>query len=118
MAGKYNANNQAVKRIMREAREMQKNPSSDFVTEPLADNIFEWHFVIRGPPQTEFEGGIYHGRIVLPPEYPFKPPSFVFTTPNGRFEVGTKICLSISDHHPEQWQPSWSGEWRSLSADG
>ncbi len=28
--------------------------------------------------------------------------------PNGRFEVGKKICLSISGHHPESWQPSWS----------
>ena len=28
--------------------------------------------------------------------------------PNGRFEVGKKICLSISGHHPETWQPSWS----------
>eukprot|EP00884_Botryococcus_braunii_P016824 jgi/Botrbrau1/3825/Bobra.0183s0054.2 len=29
-------------------------------------------------------------------------------SPNGRFETGIKICLSISSHHPEHWQPSWS----------
>ncbi|KAL9680428.1 hypothetical protein QQ045_018307 [Rhodiola kirilowii] len=28
--------------------------------------------------------------------------------PNGRFETQTKICLSISNYHPEHWQPSWS----------
>ena len=22
--------------------------------------------------------------------------------------MGTKLCLSISQHHPEHWQPSWS----------
>lgn len=44
------------------------------------DNIFEWHFAIRGPSETEFEGGIYHGRIQLPPEYPFKPPAFMLLT--------------------------------------
>jgi hypothetical protein len=27
---------------------------------------------------------------------------------SGRFETNTKICLSISSYHPEQWQPSWS----------
>ena len=54
------------------------------------------------------QGGIYHGRILLPPEYPFKPPSFLMLSPNGRFETGVKICLSISSHHPEHWQPSWS----------
>ncbi|KAL3163216.1 Ubiquitin-conjugating enzyme E2 32 [Trebouxia sp. C0010 RCD-2024] len=74
----------------------------------LQDNIFEWHFAIRGPPDTEFEGGIYHGRIILPPEYPFKPPSFIMISPSGRFETGVKICLSMSSHHPEHWQPSWS----------
>jgi len=45
---------------------------------------------------------------LLPQEYPFKPPNIVLLTPNGRFEVGKKICLSISAHHPETWQPSWS----------
>merc|ERR1719204_1643015 len=37
-----------------------------------------------------------------------KPPDIIILTPNGRFEVGKKICLSISGHHPETWQPSWS----------
>lgn len=54
------------------------------------------------------QGGLYHGRIILPAEYPFKPPSFLMLTPSGRFEIGKKICLSISERHPEHWQPSWS----------
>nr|DAD27126.1 TPA_asm: hypothetical protein HUJ06_028594 [Nelumbo nucifera] len=74
---------------------------------PLKENIFEWQFAIRGPRDTEFEGGIYHGWIQLPAEYPFQPPTFMFT-PDGRFETQTKICLSISNDHPEHWQPSWS----------
>lgn len=105
---KYNLKNPAVKRILQEVKEMQSNPSDDFMSLPLEENIFEWQFAIRGPRDTEFEGGIYHGRIQLPAEYPFKPPSFMLLTPNGRFETQTKICLSISNHHPEHWQPSWS----------
>ena len=62
---------------------------------------------MRGPPGTPFERGIYHGRIILPPAYPYKPPSIIFLTKNGRFEVGRKICLSISAYHPETWQPAW-----------
>ncbi|CAL0334456.1 unnamed protein product [Lupinus luteus] len=108
MAEKYNLKNPAVKRILQEVKEMQSNPSHDFMSLPLEENIFEWQFAIRGPRETEFEGGIYHGRIQLPAEYPFKPPSFMLLTPNGRFETQTKICLSISNHHPEHWQPSWS----------
>lgn len=51
----------------------------------LQENIFEWQFAIRGPSETEFEGGIYHGRIQLPSEYPFKPPSFMLLTVILRF---------------------------------
>jgi len=69
--------------------------------------MFEWHFTIRGAEGTEFEGGIYHGRILLPPEYPFKPPHIIFLTPSGRFETNTKVCLSFSAFHPELWQPAW-----------
>nr|XP_010914567.1 ubiquitin-conjugating enzyme E2 32 [Elaeis guineensis] len=105
---KYNRKNPAVKRILQEVKEMQSNPSDDFMSLPLEENIFEWQFAILGPRDSEFEGGIYHGRIQLPADYPFNPPSFMMLTPNGRFETQTKICLSISNHHPEHWQPSWS----------
>eukprot|EP01118_Nematostelium_gracile_P017809 TRINITY_DN7722_c0_g1_i1.p1 TRINITY_DN7722_c0_g1~~TRINITY_DN7722_c0_g1_i1.p1 ORF type:complete len:299 (+),score=68.99 TRINITY_DN7722_c0_g1_i1:39-935(+) len=108
MAEQYNMNNPSIKRIMKEIKEMERENNPDFTAHPLEDNIFEWHFTIRGPRDTDFEGGIYHGRISLPSEYPFKPPNIILLTPNGRFEVGKKICLSISAHHPEHWQPSWS----------
>ncbi|TVY20640.1 Ubiquitin-conjugating enzyme E2 J1, partial [Lachnellula arida] len=39
--------------------------------------------------------------------YPLRPPSFRFLTPSGRFEANREICLSISGHHEETWQPAW-----------
>ncbi|KAJ0076434.1 hypothetical protein Patl1_35196 [Pistacia atlantica] len=77
---KYNLKNPAVKRILQEVKEMKSNPSDDFISVPLEENIFEWQFAIRGLCDTESEGGIYHGRIQLPAEYPFKPPSFMLLT--------------------------------------
>lgn len=105
--GKYNAKSPAVKRLMREAQELHE-ATEEYCAAPLEDNLFEWHFTVQGPPSTDFEGGVYHGRILLPPEYPMKPPNIILLTPNGRFETNKKICLSISGHHPETWQPSWS----------
>lgn len=96
-----------MKRLLREAAELHE-PTRNYYAQPLEENLFEWHFTIRGPEDTPFQGGIYHGRIVLPPEYPMKPPNVIFMTPNGRFEVNKKICLSISGYHPETWRPSWS----------
>lgn len=102
-----NPRNTAIKRILADVRELNKHKTCRYHAVPLEDNLFEWHFTIRGPVGTDFEGGLYHGRILLAADYPFKPPNIVFTTKNGRFEVGTKICLSISAHHPEHWQPAW-----------
>lgn len=93
---------------VKEASELSVSPSPDYHAEPLEDNIFEWHFTIRGPSApSAYAGGIYHGRIILPPQYPLRPPNFRFLTPTGRFEVNREICLSISGHHEETWQPAW-----------
>ena len=95
------------RRIMADVRELHTDPSDQYAAAPRETDIFEWDFAIRGPPGTPFEGGVYHGRIILPTEYPFKPPHIMLLTENGRWEVGKKICLSISAYHPEEWQPAW-----------
>jgi len=107
MERKYNTKSPAVKRLMREAAELS-SPTGEYYAAPLEENLFEWHFTVRGPEGSEFQEGVYHGRIIVPTEYPMKPPDIILLTPNGRFAVGQKICLSISGHHPETWQPSWS----------
>lgn len=97
---------------MKEAAELSassSSPSPYFYAQPESDsNLFSWHFTLAGPPSpTPYANGIYHGRIDLPPQYPLRPPSFRFLTPSGRFEVNREICLSISGHHEETWQPAW-----------
>lgn len=64
--------------------------------------------MVRGPENTPYEGGYYHGKLVFPREFPFKPPSIYIITPNGRFKTNIKLCLSISDFHPDTWNPAWS----------
>ncbi|RMZ55113.1 hypothetical protein APUTEX25_005391 [Auxenochlorella protothecoides] len=85
--------------------------------------VREWHFVLQG--QDEFKGGVYHGKITFPSSYPYKPPSILMFTPNGRhaglgignghgklckrsFATNTKLCMSMTDFHPESWNPMWS----------
>lgn len=67
----------------------------------MQEDIFEWQFAVHGPKDSEFEGGIYHGRITLPPEYPFKPPSFMLLTVSdmltlGAMFVGVVLVLPLS----------------------
>ena len=37
-----------------------------------------------------------------------KPPAVIMLTPSGRFKPNRRICLSMSDFHPESWNPMWS----------
>jgi ubiquitin-conjugating enzyme E2 J1 len=92
---------------MQELAELAREPSSLFQVRALEDDLFELHFTIRGPIDSAFQDGLYHGRMLLPPEYPYKPPEIMLLTPNGRFETGKRICLSVTQHHTETWQPSW-----------
>ncbi|KAG8380222.1 hypothetical protein BUALT_Bualt07G0170900 [Buddleja alternifolia] len=97
-----------VKRLQKEYRALCKEPVSNVVACPMPNNILEWHYVLEGSQGTPFAGGYYYGKIKFPPEYPFKPPGITMTTPNGRFMTQKKICLSMSDFHPESWNPIWS----------
>ncbi|RNF02875.1 ubiquitin-conjugating enzyme [Trypanosoma rangeli] len=99
----------AIKRLAKEKEKLDESRVREFYTCPLAD-IFEWHFTMQGPDNSPYEGGLYHGVIRFPRNYPLAPPDIIFLTNSGRFEVGTKICSSISSFHPELWQPAYNIE--------
>ena len=104
------------KRLHAELAEIQKMQKKalrdgsrlDFVAGPVGDDLFVWHFIIKGPRDTAWEGGIFHGKLVFPSEYPNAPPDMYFTTPTGRFEINKRLCLTFTSYHPEQWTTAWS----------
>ncbi|SHO77409.1 Similar to S.cerevisiae protein UBC6 (Ubiquitin-conjugating enzyme involved in ERAD) [Malassezia sympodialis ATCC 42132] len=98
----------AAKRLGKEASLMEKDPPPLCYARPRDDDLLEWHFILRGPPGTPYEGGEYWGQLLFPEDYPFKPPGIKLQTPSGRFEPDTKICTSMSDYHPGSWNPAWS----------
>ncbi|VDL85467.1 unnamed protein product [Nippostrongylus brasiliensis] len=118
----------AVRRLQRDYERIMREPIDGIVTVPDEGNILQWHYVLRGSPDTPYEGiffhiccqmpcsvvvyvserGYYYGKIVFQPDFPWKPPAICMITPNGRFETDTRLCLSISDYHPETWNPGWT----------
>ena len=59
-----------------------KNPVDGFSV-GLADdnNIYEWHCMMEGPPDSDYEGGYFPCSLSFPKEYPNKPPVMKFLTP-------------------------------------
>ncbi|KAK9767374.1 Ubiquitin-conjugating enzyme E2 6 [Basidiobolus ranarum] len=102
------ASKAASKRLTKEYMAIQKSPIPFITTKPLEENVLEWHYVLTGPPDTPYQGGQYHGKVIFPSEYPFKPPSIRMITPSGRFKPNARICLSMSEFHPNTWNPAWS----------
>eukprot|EP01031_Cornospumella_fuschlensis_P030284 gene30284-36593_t len=95
-------------RLRKEYRDLQKRPVENIRAAPRETNLLEWHYVLEGPKGSAYEGGFYHGVVTFPKDYPYKPPSLQMFTPNGRFKPHTRLCLSMSDFHPETWNPLWS----------
>jgi ubiquitin-conjugating enzyme E2 J2 len=104
------ANDMCTRRLQRELQALMKNPMKNprVYAVPNESNILEWHYCLEGSNETPYEGGHYHGKIIFPKEYPLKPPSVMMLTPSGRFKPNRRLCLSMSDFHPESWNPMWS----------
>lgn len=98
----------AMMRLKNDFMRLKKEPIPLVFAEPDPGNMLVWHYCIRGPPDTPYESGFFHGKLVFPKEFPFKPPSIYMITPNGRFKINQRLCLSISDFHPDTWNPAWS----------
>lgn len=69
-----------VQRILKEKKEIEENPPGMLHLYPLEEDMFEWHFTLMGAPDTDYHGGLYHGRIILPKQYPLAPPDIIFMT--------------------------------------
>mmetsp|Transcript_5593 Transcript_5593/g.9490 ORF Transcript_5593/g.9490 Transcript_5593/m.9490 type:complete len:246 (+) Transcript_5593:198-935(+) len=102
------SNDLSTRRLRKELASLMKSPVENIEAMPLESNILEWHYVITGTKGTPYEGGYYHGKLKFPPAYPLKPPSVLMLTPSGRFKPNRRLCLSMSDFHPESWNPMWS----------
>lgn len=96
----------AVKRLRSDIAKLAADPPEFIWARYKESNVFLWSFLLAPPSDSVYGVGWYWGRLKFPSEYPMAPPSILMVTPSGRFATETKICLSISDFHPETWNPT------------
>ena len=88
-------------RLEREKRAIDGENSTNMLSGPMPNDLFEWHFTFRGSEGTDYEGGLYHGRILYPEDYPLGSPEIVLLNRNGRFEPGRHVwCTEYDNWHP------------------
>jgi ubiquitin-conjugating enzyme E2 D/E len=95
----------ALKRILREIKDLTNDPIPSCSAGPRGENMFLWDAVLFGPSETPYEGGVFRLQIQFPVDYPFKPPHVVFTTKIYHPNINTTgmICLDILK---TQWSPA------------
>ena len=98
--------NIATQRIQREFNEVTRSDevAKNLIAIELVNNsLVDLRGRITGPPDTPYEGGVFHLEIKIPETYPFNPPKVKFVTriwhPNISSVTGA-ICLDILK---DQW---------------
>ncbi|GMH19624.1 hypothetical protein Nepgr_021465 [Nepenthes gracilis] len=100
-----NLRRMASKRILKELKDLQKDPPTSCSAGPVAEDMFHWQATIMGPPDSPYAGGVFLVTIHFPPDYPFKPPKVAFRTKvfHPNINSNGSICLDILK---EQWSPA------------
>jgi ubiquitin-conjugating enzyme E2 E len=84
---------------------MQKDAPPNVSAAPIDDNdLYKWHAIIFGPPDSIYAGGVFKLSISFPADYPFKPPKIEFITKIYHCNIVNKyLCLDILK---SQWSPA------------
>ncbi|KAJ5085119.1 hypothetical protein N7532_009890 [Penicillium argentinense] len=104
-------------RLMKELQELAKGENLAINVHYDESNINQIEVLLLGPPDTPYAFGFYRFAIVIPPEYPTRPPHVTLKTTNmGSTRFGPnlyasgKVCLSILGTWPgrpgEEWSPA------------
>jgi len=103
------------KRVLKDIQEGKANLLEEcgIHIAPEEEDYYKVHFILQGPEESPFDGGLYHGVLHLNNEHPLKPPRIYMFTPSGRFTVEHHpipkdrggICTNFTAYHPESWTP-------------
>lgn len=86
-----------VKRLRKEMTNMRFSTPAFVTAGPRDGDLFNWHVVLLGPPDSPYHGGVFSLRASFPPDYPYAPPKVTFNTKiyHPNIKENGEICLDI-----------------------
>ena len=87
-----------MRRLMKEAQDVQENPLPGISLAPSEDNLAEWHanVVVSGG---DYDGLVMHILMDCPHDYPNSPPKAYFVNPvsyqSGATQVRSQRCFIV-----------------------
>ncbi|KAF2074322.1 hypothetical protein CYY_004382 [Polysphondylium violaceum] len=87
----------ASKLLQNQFKKISSEPIEGVCFELVDENLFEWKAFIEGPPETDYEGGIFQIQMKFPNDYPMSPPTLIFSSEFWHPNVypDGKVCISI-----------------------
>ncbi|KAK9978573.1 hypothetical protein ABG768_020318 [Culter alburnus] len=89
------------KRILEELKNLHCDPHPFCTVLPSESDFTFWKILMRGPPDTPYEDGVFELYCEFGPEYPVKPPLMRFFTPVYHCNVNNvgRICHNVFDRN-------------------
>jgi ubiquitin-conjugating enzyme E2 D/E len=93
-------------RINKELQDLITNPIPGCFVQILADNLYLWRAVVEGPANSLYQGGKFEMSIILPQNYPFRPPEVKFLTKVYHVNVKQTDGSLCADIFQNNWAPT------------
>ena len=87
----------SIRRLQSELKQIIKDPNYHYSIYPNENDFYKWNFIMIGPEDTLFEGGIFEGYMLFKNDYPNKAPDVVVTSKifHPNIYKNGKVCMSI-----------------------
>lgn len=101
----------AQKRVVQELKAYLRKPHPHVEVFPVETNIGVWKFILSGPNPDSgsvaaggrkgpYEGGVWHGYVQFPEDYPAVPPEIRLLTPIYHVNINSSGRVCSCDHVP------------------
>jgi ubiquitin-protein ligase len=84
--------------LMAQLKRLKDGPAPFFIAAPRPADMRVVYFLVAGLGDP-YAGGEYIFQLIVPDEFPAKPPRLVFLTPTGVFVPGHRVCISVGEFH-------------------
>ena len=93
-------------RINKELQDLSNNPLEGCSISLQNDNFYHWIATLHGPDNSSYAGGRFLVSVILPENYPFRPPDVKFLTKIYHVNVKRDDGSLCADIFQNNWAPT------------
>ena len=100
------ASKAAIARLQKEYKALLKEPVPHIKAHPNPSNMLDWHFIIEGLRGSDYEGGLYHGKVSSVSRSLALADAKALLSVFAAGDISTGLSIQAAWHHDVH--PKWS----------